>query len=51
MWRDTQKEAMALLTAGKYPDDLDAYRKSAQASTDNRSKLDDATFQFFWRGP
>ena len=44
---DTQKQAMALLTAGKYPDDLDTYRKSLQALTENRSKLDDSTFQFY----
>jgi len=44
---DMQKQAMALLTAGKYPDDMDTYRKSLQALTENRSKLDDTTFQFY----
>jgi cytochrome c556 len=44
---DTQKQAMALLVAGKYPDDLDAYRKSTKALTENRSQLDDSTFEFF----
>ncbi len=42
-----QKQAMALMTAGKYPDDLDAYRKSLAALIQNRSLMDDATFQFF----
>jgi cytochrome c556 len=42
-----QKQGMALMTAGKYPDDLDAYRKSLQALTENRPKLDDAMFQFY----
>jgi hypothetical protein len=44
---DMQKQAMDLLTAGKYPDDLDTYRKSLQVLTENRVKLDDATFQFY----
>ena len=44
---DMQKQAMALLTAGKYPDDRDAYQKSVQTLSENRSKLDDATFQFY----
>ena len=47
---DMQKQAMALLTAGKYPDDLDAYRKSLKALIESRSQLDDSTFEFFPRG-
>jgi hypothetical protein len=44
---DVQKQAMDLLTAGKYPGDLDTYRKSLRVLTENRAKLDDATFQFY----
>jgi hypothetical protein len=44
---DTQKQAMTLLIANKYPDDLDAYRKSLQALNENRALLDDASFQFY----
>ena len=44
---DTQKQAMELMSAGKYPEDRDAWRKSLQALAENRSQLDDSTFQFF----
>jgi len=44
---DMQKQGMELLSAGKYPEDLEAYRKSLQAVTENRSQVDDSTFQFF----
>jgi hypothetical protein len=44
---DMQKQGMELLSAGKYPEDLEAYRKSLQALTENRSQVDDSTFQFF----
>ena len=44
---DVQKQANDLLSAGKYPEDVDAYRKSAQLLETNRAQLDEATFQFF----
>ena len=44
---DIQKQAMDLLSAGKYPEDRDAYRKSAEFLVENRAQLDDPTFQFY----
>lgn len=44
---DIQKQAAELLSAGKYPEDRDAYRKSADLLAENRSQIDDQVFQFF----
>ncbi len=44
---DIQKQAADLLSAGKYPDDRDAYQKSADLLTESRSQLGDTEFQFY----
>jgi len=44
---DIQKQAADLLSAGKYPEDRDAYQRSAELLTENRSRIADEEFQFF----
>jgi hypothetical protein len=44
---DIQKQAADLLSAGKYPEDCDAYQESADLLAENRSQIDDGEFKFF----
>jgi hypothetical protein len=43
---DMQKQAADLLSAGKYPEDRDAYRKSADLLAANRSQIETVSFSF-----
>jgi hypothetical protein len=44
---EIQKQAADLLSAGKYPEDRDAYQKSTDLLTASRSQIDDGEFQFY----
>lgn len=44
---DLQKQAADFLGAGKYPEDRDAYQKSAELLAESRSQFGDQEYQFF----
>jgi hypothetical protein len=44
---DIQKQAADLLSAGKYPDDRDAYQKATDLLAESRAQVDDTEFQFY----